>query len=180
MDSGQLTSELMWRITLITALIDTPLLIFAARWVSSELFRRLKWYLVGVTVLIYAAIWGTFSSVLFWDAVYKVIFPVWSRWLLPLGFGLLYGVLALVFWLVSILAARWQVVWFILLGGIMSLVGHSIGISRGLFQVPMLAETSIASALAFGVFEFVFYWCVIVGISVVVRRLSLRFQQVNR
>ena len=180
MDSGQLTSELMWRITLITALIDTPLLISTARWVSPDLFRKLKWYLVGAAVLIYAAIWGTFGSVFFWDAVYKAIFPVCSRWLLPLGFGLLYGVLALAFWRVSILAARWQVVWFILLGGMMSLVGHSIGISRGLFQVPMLAETSIASALAFGVFEFVFYWCMIVGISVVVRWLSLRLRQVNR
>jgi hypothetical protein len=170
----------MWRITFITVLIDTPLLIFAARWVSPDLFRKLKWYLVGATVLIYAAIWGTFGSVFFWDAVYKAIFPVWSRWLLPLGFGLLYGVLALAFWRVSILAARWQVVWFILLGGMMSLVGHSIGISRGLFQVPMLAETNIASALAFGVFEFVFYWCVIVGISAVVRWLSLRLRQVNR
>ena len=179
MDSGQLTSELMWRITLITVLIDTPILIFAARWVSPDLFRKLKWYLVGAAVLIYAAIWGTFGSVFFWDTVYKAIFPGWSRWLLPLGFGLLYGSLALAFWRVSLLAARWQVVWFILLGGLMSLVGHSIGISRGLFRVPMLAETSIASALAFGVFEFVFYWCVIVGISVVVRWLSLRLRQVN-
>jgi hypothetical protein len=179
MDSGQLTSELMWRITLITALIDVPLLILAARWVSPDPFRKLKWYLVGAAALIYAALWGTYGSVFFWDAVYKAIFPVWSRWLLPLGFGLLYGALALAFWRVSLFAARWQVVWFILLGGIMSLVGHSIGISRGLFRVPMLAETSIASALAFGVFEFIFYWCAIVGISVAARWLSLRLRQVN-
>jgi hypothetical protein len=169
----------MWRVTLITALIDAPLLILAARGMSPDHFRKLKWYLVGAAVLVYAALWGTFGSMFFWDAVYKAIFPGWSRWLLPLGFGLLYGALALAFWRVSILAARWQVVWFILLGGMMSLVGHSIGISRGLFRVSMLAGTSVASALAFGMFEFIFYWCVIVGIGVAVRWLSLRLRQVN-
>jgi hypothetical protein len=179
MDSGQLTSVLMWRVTLITALIDVPLLILAARWVSPDHFRKLKWYLVGAAVLVYAALWGTFGSVFFWDAAYKAIFPVWSRWLLPLGFGLLYGALALAFWRVSLLAARRQVVWFILQGGMMSLVGHSIGISRGLFRVPMLVETSVVSAFAFGVFEFIFYWSAIVGISVAVRWLSLRLRQVN-
>jgi hypothetical protein len=58
----------------------------------------------------------------------------------------------------------------------MSLVGHSIGIGRGLFRVPMLTETSVASALAFGVFEFIFYWCAIVDISVAVRWLSLHLR----
>lgn len=169
----------MWQVTLITALIDVPLLILAARWVSPDLFRKLKWYLVGAAVLVYAALWGTFGSVFFWDAAYKAIFPMWSRWLLPLGFGLLYGALALAFWRVSILVARWQVLWFILLGGMISLVGHSIGIGRGLFRVPMLAETSVASALAVGVFEFIFYWIAIVGISAAVRWLSLQLRQTH-
>jgi hypothetical protein len=39
----------------------------------------------------------------------------------------------------------------------MSPVGHSIGISRGLLWMPLLAEASAASALAFGVFEFIFF-----------------------
>ena len=169
----------MWKVTLITALVDVPLVILAARWVSPDLFRKLKWYLVGAAFLVYAALWGTFGSVFFWDAVYKAVFPIWSRWLLPLGFGLLYGALALAFWRVSMFIARWQVLRFILLGGMTSLVGHSIGISRGLFRVPMLAETSVVSALAFGVFEFIFYWCATVGISVAVRWLSLHVRSVN-
>ena len=179
LETGPLTSVLMWRVMLIAVLIDAPLLILVARLVSFDLFVRLKWYLAGAALLIYGVLWGAFGSVYFWDTAYKAIFPAWSRWLLPFGFGLLYGALALAFWRVCILTSRWQVVWFILLGGVMSLVGHGIGISLGLFQVPLLAETSILSALAFGVFEFIFYWCAIVGLSVTVRWLGLRSRQLH-
>jgi hypothetical protein len=178
-ETGSATSELFWRVTLIAALIDAPLLILVARRLSSGLFRKLKWYLTGAACLVYAGLWGTFGSVYFWDSVYQAIFPAWSRWLLPLGYGLLFGALALAFWRVSRLAARGQVLWFILLGGLVSLVGHSIGIRRGLMRVPLLAEASAASALAFGVFEFIFYWCVIVGLSVAGRWLGLRLRRTN-
>ncbi len=176
-ETEHLTSELMWHVTLTTALIDSPILILVARYVSSELFGKLKWYLAGTAVLLYAVIWGTVGSLYFWDTVYKAIFPAWSRWLLPVGFGLLYGALALVFWQTSILATKGQAVWFILLGGIISLVGHSIGVSRGLFRVSLLADVSIASAFAFGVFEFIFYWCMIVGLSITLRWLGLRLRK---
>jgi len=175
MDTGQLTSALMWRVAAITALIDVPLVMLAAKWVPGELFQKLKWYLVGAAALVYAGLWGTYGSIFYWEAVYAAIFPAWFRWLLPLAYGLLYGALALVFWRVSRLARRRQVVWFILLGGMVSLVGHGIGISRGLFRVPMLAETSIASALTFGVFEFTFYWCAIVGLGAAGRWIKLQF-----
>jgi hypothetical protein len=177
--TGQVTSGLLWRATLIAALIDAPLLILVARWVSPGLFRKLKGYLAGAAFIVYALLWGTFGSVYFWDSVYQAIFPAWFRWLLPLGYGLLFGALALPFWRVSLLSARGQALWFILLGGLVSLVGHSIGISRGLLQVPLLAEASAASALVFGVFEFIFYWCVIVGLSLACRWLGLRLRQTN-
>ena len=176
-ETGHLTSELMWQVTLITLLIDTTLLIPIARWVSSELFDQLQWYLVGAATLVYAVLWGTFGSVYFWDTVYVSIFPAWSRWWLPVGFGMLFGALALVFWRVSSLTSRYQVVWFILLGGMISIVGHSVGIIRGLLQVPLLAEVSPVSALTFGVVEFIFYWCLIVGLGFVGRWLSLRLRQ---
>jgi hypothetical protein len=175
-ETGSLTSELLWRSTLIAVLIDAPLLFLVARWVPSELFGKLKGYLVGAAFIVYALLWGTFGSVYFWDTVYKAIFPAWFRWLLPGGYGLLFGVLALVFWRVSMLATRWRAVWFCLLGGLVSVVGHSIGISRGLLRVPLLAGASAASALVFGVFEFIFYWCAIVGLSVAGRWIGLRLQ----
>ncbi len=172
-----ITSELLWRATLFAALIDAPLLVIVARWVSPELFSKLKWPMAGAALVVYAALWGTFGSVLFWDAVYQAIFPAWFRWLLPAGYGLLFGALALAFWRVSLLTARWRAVLFCLLGGLVSLVGHSIGISRGLLRVPMLAEASAASALVFGVFEFIFYWCAIVGLGAAGRWLILRLRQ---
>jgi hypothetical protein len=176
-ETGRVTSELLWRVTLIAMLIDAPLLFLVARWVSSGLFRKLKWHLAGAGFVVYALLWGTFGSVYFWETVYKAIFPAWSRWFLPLGYGLLFGALAVAFWRVSILAARWQALWFSLLGGLVSLVGHGIGISRGLLRVPLLAEASAVSALVFGVFEFIFYWCVIVGLGVAGRWLGLRLRQ---
>jgi hypothetical protein len=175
-ETGRATSELLWRATLIAVLIDAPLLMLVARRVSSELFRKLKWYLAGSGFVVYAVLWGTFGSVYYWDAVYQAIFPAWARWLLPVGYGLLFGALALAFWRVSILAARWQAVWFCLLGGLMSLVGHGIGISRGLLRVPLLDQVSAVSALVFGMFEFIFYWDAIVGLSVGSRWLGLRLR----
>jgi hypothetical protein len=180
MEPGQATSEVLWRATLIAVFIDVPLLIIIARRVSSELFAQLKWYLVGAAFIVYVVLWGTFGSYLYWDAVYQAIFPTWFRWWIPLVYGLLFGVVALVFWQVSTLVARWQAILFCLLGGLFSLIGHLIGISRGLLRVPLLAEVSIASALVFGVFEFIFYWCAILGLSLTIRWLRLRLKQQNK
>ncbi len=177
-ETVRITSDLLCRTALIMALIDAPLLILLARCVSPELFRKLKWHLAGAAFVVYAVLWGTLGSLYFWDSVYQAIFPAWIRWLLP-GFGLLYGALAVAFWRASLLAAKWQAAWFSLLGGLASLVGHSIGISRGLLRVPMLAEASAESALTFGVFEFIFYWCAIVGLGVASRWLGLRLRQTH-
>lgn len=91
--------------------------------------------------------------------------------------GTLFGALSLGFWRLSISAARWQAVWFCLLGGVVSLVGHGIGIRRGLLEVPLLAEASAASALTFGVFEFVFYWSLIVGLAIAAWKADLRVRR---
>lgn len=162
----RLTSEILWRATWIAVCVDAPLVVLIGRLVSSGLFAKLKWHLAAAAFLVYAALWGSYGSVYFWDAVYSHVFPSWSRWVLPVGMGALFGALALGFWQLSRLAARWQPVWFCLLGGVVSLVGHGIGIRRGLLKVPLLVEASAASALTFGVFEFVFYWCVIVGLAI--------------
>jgi hypothetical protein len=175
-DTPVATSQLLWRATLIVALVDIPLLIIVARSVSSGLFGQLKWYLAASASAVYAALWGTFGSVYYWESVYKAIFPSSLRWYLPVIYGFLFGALALVFWRVSIIVPRWQAVSFTLLGGLASIVGHSIGISRGLLRVPLLAQVSAPSALAFGVFEFIFYWCVIVGVGAALRWVRLRLR----
>jgi hypothetical protein len=174
METVHATSVVLWRATAFAVLIDLPLLLLVVRKVPSELFFKLKWYLVGAAFIVYASLWGTYGSVLYWDTVYSAIFPEWFRWLLPWGYGLLFGGFALAFWKVSFLLKKRQAVWFTLLGGLVSLAGHGIGISRGLLRVPLLANVSAVSALVFGVFEFIFYWCAIIGLSVIGRWLSLR------
>jgi len=166
MNSVRVTSALLWRCALIVGLVDAPLVLLVAKWVPSGLFAKLKWHLAGSAFIVYSLLWGAFGSVYFWDSVYQAVFPGWFHWLLPLGFGTLYGLLAIAFWHGSRLAPRGQVVCFILFGGMASLAGHAIGISRGLLRVPMLVEASPLSALVFGVFEFIFYWTVIIAMGV--------------
>jgi hypothetical protein len=161
-EGSRVTSELLWRGTAIAALIDIPLVLLVVHFVSGELFRRLKWRLAAAAFLIYTAIWGGLGSWYFWDSVYSAVFPFWSRWVLPLWFGFVFGLLALLFWRISLALGKWEPVWFVLLGGLVSLVGHGIGIARGLLRVPLLSEASAASALVFGVFEFIVYWSWIV------------------
>lgn len=175
-EPGVVTSQLLCWGTLAAALIDAPLLLLVALRVGSGIFGRLKWYLVGSAFLVFALIWGLCGSVFFWDPVYRLVFPAWSRWLLPFFFGLLEALLALIFWWLGRLASRGQALWFILCGGLASLVGHGIGIRRGLMQVPMLAGASVISALVFGVFEFIFYWSVILGLGLVFRWLGLKLR----
>ena len=179
-ETGVLTSSLMWRAALVTALIDAPLLFLAARLVSAELFRRLKWYLAGAAAFVFAAIWLVVGSLVFWDSVYSLIFPAWFHWLLPLIYGSLFGLYGLLFWRLSLFARRGQVLWFIILGGLVSLVGHSVGARLGLMQVPLLTQTSVASAFIFGVFEFTFYFLVIVGLASLARWVGTRLRGANK
>jgi hypothetical protein len=61
--TGRVTSELLWRATLIAVLIDVPLLVLVARGVSPRLFRELEWHLAAAASVVYAVLWGTFGSV---------------------------------------------------------------------------------------------------------------------
>jgi hypothetical protein len=169
MEESQVTSELLWRATLYAIILDAPLLLLITKYVSYELLLKLKWYILGITLLIFGGIWGIFGSLLFWDSVYKYIFPEWFHWYLPIIYGPIYGLLSFIFWRISIFIKRYSVILFILLGGLFSIVGHSIGISRGLFNVPLLSKASIESALIFGIFEFIFYWCIILILSISIR-----------
>jgi hypothetical protein len=173
-DALQLTSALMWRATVIAAAIDVPLLALVARAVSPAAFRALKWYLVAAAVLVYGALWGAFGAVMFWDTVYGHIFPAWFRWPLPAVYGALYGAVALLFWRIAVTAPRRPGLWFCVLGGLVSLVGHGIGISRGLLRVPLLSQVSAVSALVFGVFEFIVYWGAIIAIAAALRTMMYR------
>jgi uncharacterized BrkB/YihY/UPF0761 family membrane protein len=181
MPSIVLDTALMWKAAAFAALLDAPLLALAARFVSNDLFRRLKWYLVAAAGLVFALIWLSVGTFIFWDSVYSAIFPAWFHWLLPFIYGPLFAAYALLFWWLSRrFLPRLQVIAFVLMGGLVSLVGHSVGILLGLFRVPMLAETGIAASLIFGIFEFIFYFCVILALACAARALVQRLRPVRR
>ena len=61
---------------------------------------------------------------------------------------------------------------FLLLGGLESLPGHLNAIYRFelLERCALIKGISPASALVFGVFEFGFYWSVVLGVSALLSR----------
>lgn len=171
MPEARVTTDLLLRASLVTAGLDVLLLVLVAR-VSPETFRHLKWPLAISAAVVYAFLWGVLASVLYWDGVYRHVFPGGIRPWLPVIYGVSFGLLALLFWSLSVRAGRWPAVWFCLLGGLVSIPGHAWGMSRGLMRVPLLAQASPAAALLFGFFEFIVYFAAIVGLSLLV--LGLR------
>jgi len=165
MEEVRPTTEMMWWTTLALAAVDAGLLLLVGRLVLREVFVRLKWWTAAAAFLVYAGLWGTFASCLYWDLVYGRLFPVWSRWLLPVGYGLLFASLALLFWWASLRMPGRPVVTFCLLGGLVSVPGHAVGIARGLLRVPFLSQVSPASALTLGVAEFIVYCALMVALA---------------
>ncbi len=168
------TSTLLWKAAGVTSLVDLPLVILVAWGVSADRFRTLGRYVALSASVVFAAIWFAFGSLLFWEEVYGRLFPAWSRWLLPAFYGVLFGAFGYLNWRVCTRLTRWPAACFCVFGGLVSLVGHGIGIARGLLRVPMLADASPASALAFGVAEFIVYWAAILGLALCLRTLARR------
>jgi hypothetical protein len=166
----QATSQLYWISALVTALIDIGLVALLAWRIKLECFRRLQWPLVIVstlfwTVLWYAVMWNAFV----WETSYRHVFQPWQRWAWPPVYGLISGGVTWLFCRLSLRLPGNPVLYFLLLGGLESFVDHYFAIRHGVMETPLLQEVSIASAVTFGFFEFVFYWSTISGIAVLVR-----------
>jgi hypothetical protein len=168
-----LTSTLMWRGTLIAAILDALLLSIVVRLAPPATFRKLKWSAPVVTAVVYAGLWAWVLWGSFWDLVYGYLFHPSARWLGPPAYGLLFGLAAAGFWRLALRLPGNPVVTFCVLGGLASLPGHLFAIyGRHMFElVPMLRGVSPLSALVFGIFEFIFYWSVITLIAVMVDRV---------
>ncbi len=170
-----MTTDLFLGASLVTALFDAVLLLYVAR-IGLATFRLMKWPLAGAAAGVYAFLWGYIASWVYWEEVYRHVFPGTLRWWLPLVYGLAFGLAALLFWSLAVRTSRWPAVWFCLLGGLVSIPGHAWGMARGLMKVPLLAHASPASALLFGFFEFIVYFAAITGLA----RLVLAFRGAGR
>jgi cobalamin synthase len=106
--------------------------------------------------------WDSF----FWETCYQYVFSPLARWIWPPVYGLIAGGIALFLWWLARRLPGNPILNFLLLGGLDSFPGHLWAMyGRKLMETPLLKDVSIASALTFGYFEFVFYWCVILAIA---------------
>ncbi len=169
---AQVTSEILWRGAAFFALLDLGLLFLPARRVTPAMFLELRRTVLALTAAFWFCLWLLLASVVFWDTVYGYVFPAWSRWLLPAGQALLTtGIAALAFAFAVRLPGR-AVVSYCLLGGVWGSVSHTWAVFMGIVdKPPMLQGASPVAAVIVAFFEFTFYFCLIVGGSLLVRRL---------
>jgi hypothetical protein len=164
----------MWRATAFAAGLDV--VVVGVLWwrVSRDSFTRLRLWFPCVAAAVWMLIYGL-ASFLAWDTCYQYVMPAWVRWGAWL-YGLLHILLGLLFWWVAQRTPFHPVIVLAVLGGLHSLPGHLHGIyGRGLLeQCPIVRGVSPASALTFGVFEFAFYWMVVLMISLGLRSLTAR------
>lgn len=137
--------------------------------------KRNGWPLVIASAALWLALWAWVMQDSFvWETCYQYVFADRARWMMPLLMALLEAAIALGMWWLALRLPGNAAVTFCLLGGLDSFPGHLWAIyGRRLFEAcPLLQQVSVASALIFGFFEFVFYWSVILIIAALLKRLG--------
>ena len=152
----------------VSLLVGAPLL-FAFRQAT---FQRAAL----ATTLASALFWGvlaTLALVGFWELYYQYIYPIWMRWLAPLD-TLLYAVIGLGMWWLAVHLPGPPVLWFLILGGIESLLEHLVGIYalHILDKVPILQGVDPLPALIFAFFEYIVYWGLVAWLSLGMLKFS--------
>jgi hypothetical protein len=166
----KVTSKILWLATLIFAGIDVVYVPILARRIEAAKFRQLKWTLFTVTAIFWAAMW-TWVLVDFWDSVYRYLFPAWVRWIIPPAYGLLFAGVGLLFWWLALRFRFSPVVSFCLLGGLWGVITHVWAVFLGVVdKPPLLQGVAPAAAVIVAVFEFIFYWCIILSMSALLHR----------
>src|SRR5574341_1546938 len=102
----------------------------------------------------------------FWDSVYHYLFPAWARPFLPFFFGLLSAAMALGFWWGATRLSINPILTFCLFGGLWGMVTHLWAVYRGIVnKPPALQGANPVAAVVIAIFEFIFYWCLILGLA---------------
>lgn len=122
-----------------------------------------------------ALFWGVLATLAifgFWGLYYQYLFPAWLRWFAPFD-ALLYAAIGLGMWWLATRLPGPSVIWFILLGGIESILEHLVGIYglRILEKVPMLRGVAPFPALTFAFFEYAVYWALVLWLSLALLKL---------
>ena len=168
----QATTELYWWSAVIAALIDILLAGLLIPRIPVALFRKLRTEIVGVSFVFWGVLWGAvMANEFIWETCYQFVFSPAERWYRPPMTALAYAWIGWLFWWLALKISDRPVVNFLILGGLVSLPGHLWGMfTRGLMETPLLKDVSVESALTFGIFEFIFYWSVILSAAVLVHK----------
>jgi hypothetical protein len=168
---AKVTSEILWRGALIFALIDVVFVAVLAWLIKPARFRQIKWTLAVTMVIFFTTIWGILASYYFWGPVYHYFFPEWSRWFIPPIYGLLFSAVGFAFWWLALRLPGNAVISFCLLGGSWGMITHLWAVYRGIMEKPpMLQGASPVAAVVIAVFEFMFYWCIVLSIASLLQR----------
>ena len=160
------SSEQFWISSVIIAVVDVIFILLLVWRIKPAEFRQLKWFLVGSAAIVWSILSIAIVS-MFWDTYYTHFFPGWFR---SGGFllyvPLLYSVFAYLFHVVSLRLPGHPLVNFCILTGIESLLEHLWGIyGLKITETPILGNASPISILIFSFPEYIFYWCIVIGIA---------------
>ena len=152
--------------SVIITLVDVVLVLLLIWRIKPSRFRELKWTLVG-TAAVSWSIFGFFLVWVFWGTYYQFFFPGWFRYGGILIFvPVLYGLFALAFYWLALRVPGNPILIFCLLAGLEAVLEHLWGIyGLKILEIPFLKGVSMASILAFSFPEYIFYWCIIIGIA---------------
>ncbi len=170
LDNFRIPSEQFWLSAAVTAVVDAIFILILIWRIKPSRFRELRWTLVGTA----AVLWSGFAVFLvsaFWDSYYRHFYPGWFHSGGVLVFvPLLFGFLAWVFhWLALRLPGN-PILTFSLLCGAESVLEHLGGICAfHILEIPLLQGASPASILAFCFPEYIFYWCIVIGLAALVQ-----------
>jgi len=171
----QATSGYYWTAAAVTAAIDVFLIAVLFWKLTPDLFRRSRTPFVIIAVLFWIAIY-TSAGWGYWGECYGSLYPDWVRALVPVYGLIVGGPIALLFWWAALRLPGNPTLSFTALAGLHSLPGHLWAIygKDMLDRCPLLIDVDPAPALVFGVFEFIFYWTVILGLAALTATLRDR------
>lgn len=176
----KVTTEILWKGAVFFALIDIVFISILTKLVKPDNLFRMKWKIVVIMAFFFFILYGSIVSIIFWDSVYVYVFPVWARWIIPPSFGLLFSLIGLLFWWIAFRLPTNAVINFCILGGLWGIITHILAINRGIVEnPPMLQGASPIAAITIAAFEFIFYWCICVGLTTFIERISSRLLKQN-
>jgi hypothetical protein len=171
----KVTTQILWEGALIFAPIDIVFVLILRRKIQTEMFRQFKWELVITTGIFWFLLFGILMSWIFWEPVYHYVFPSWARWLIPPAYGLLFAALGYLYWWLALRLPGNPVITWCLLGGLCGMATHIWAVYRGILdKPPMLQGASPIATVIMPIFEFAFYYCVILSLTALQARFRRR------